>query len=130
MTTEEKMGDIIIAPEVIEVIVGIAASKVEGVFALRNKRLADRIGKKAEGSGVYLREEDGKVIVDIYVFLNYGVNVPQVAMDIQSDVKAAVSDMSDINIDDVNIHVSGVVPEKTEKLDFSDIFDEGFLDVK
>ena len=34
----EELGDIVIAPEVLEVIIGITTSKIEGVHALRNKR--------------------------------------------------------------------------------------------
>ncbi|GFH39626.1 Asp23/Gls24 family envelope stress response protein [Lactococcus insecticola] len=129
ITQEETLGEIVIAPQVVETIVAIAAAKVDGVYSLRNKRFADRIGKKADGRGVYVRQEDDKVAVDIYVYLTYGVSVPSVAMAMQSAVKDSVKDMSDIAIDEVNIHVAGVVPEKTPKPDFKELFDEDFLDV-
>ncbi|GFH41616.1 hypothetical protein Hs30E_01670 [Lactococcus hodotermopsidis] len=124
----ESLGEIVIAPQVVETIVAIAAAKVEGVYALRNKRFADRIGKKADGRGVYVQQTDDKIIVDIYVYLTYGVSVPNVAMEMQRVVKDNVRDMSDIVIDDVNIHVSGIIPEKTPKPDFKELFDEDFLD--
>ena len=69
------------------------------------------------------------MVVDIYVYLTYGVSVPNVAMEMQRVVKDNVLDMSDIVIDEVNIHVAGVVPEKTPKPDFKELFDEDFLDV-
>lgn len=51
-------------------------------------------------------------------------------MEMQRVVKDNVLDMSDIVIDEVNIHVAGVVPEKTlPKPDFKELFDEDFLDV-
>lgn len=129
MTNAETLGEIVIAPQVVETIVAIAAAKIDGVYSLRNKRFADRIGKKADGRGVYVHQEDDKVVVDIYVYLTYGVSVPSVAMEMQRVVKDNVLDMSDITIDDVNIHVAGVVPEKTPKPDYKELFDEDFLDV-
>ena len=35
--TTENIGEIVIAPRVLEVITGIAATKVDGVYALQNK---------------------------------------------------------------------------------------------
>lgn len=35
LNANQDLGEIVIAPEVIEVIIGIAASKVEGVYGMR-----------------------------------------------------------------------------------------------
>ena len=35
LNATQELGEIVIAPEVIEVIIGIAASKVEGVYGMR-----------------------------------------------------------------------------------------------
>ena len=94
--TTENIGEIVIAPRVLEVITGIAATKVEGVYALQNKNVTDSLSKTSLGRGVYLRtEEDGTVNADIYVSLQYGVNVPAVSIEIQKAVKAAVYDMAE-----------------------------------
>lgn len=124
----EELGDIVIAPEVLEVIIGIATAKVEGVYSLRNKRFSDLLGKKNEGRGVYIDSKDDKVAVNIYVYLTYGVSVPAVATKIQKEVKEAVAQATEIAIDDVNIHVVGVVAEKLPKPALEDLFDEGFFD--
>lgn len=86
--TTENIGEIVIAPRVLEVITGIAATKVEGVYALQNKNVTDSLSKTSLGRGVYLRtEEDGTVNADIYVSLQYGVNVPAVSIEIQRLLK-------------------------------------------
>ncbi|GBG96329.1 Asp23/Gls24 family envelope stress response protein [Lactococcus termiticola] len=127
-TIQEELGEIVIAPEVLEVIVGITAAKIEGVHTLRNKRFSDSLGKKSEGRGVYISsDENDKVTVDIYVYLTYGVSVPKVALNIQKEVKEAVSQATDVQIDEVNIHVVGVVTEKAEKPSLDELFDEGFF---
>lgn len=86
--TTENIGEIVIAPRVLEVITGIAATKVDGVYALQNKNVTDSLSKTSLGRGVYLQtEEDGTVNADIYVSLQYGVNVPAVSIEIQKAVK-------------------------------------------
>lgn len=124
----DELGDIVIAPEVLEVIIGIATSKIDGVYALRNKRFSDRVGKKSEGRGVYITSDDDSITVDIYVYLSYGVSVPTVAQKIQKEVKETVAQATDIAINNVNIHVVGVVTDKTPKPAFDELFDEGFFD--
>ncbi|HEO7591818.1 TPA: Asp23/Gls24 family envelope stress response protein [Streptococcus agalactiae] len=127
--TTENLGEIVISPRVLEVITGIAATKVDGVHSLRNKAVTDSLSKKSLGRGIYLKnEEDDTVAADIYVYLQYGVNVPAVSIAIQQAVKTAVYDMAEVKISSVNIHVEGIVPEKTPKPDLKSLFDEDFLD--
>lgn len=124
----EELGDIVIAPEVLEVIIGITTAKIDGVYSLRNKKLSDVLGKKSEGRGVYINSKDDKVTVDIYIYLTYGVSVPATAVKIQKEVKEAVAQATEIAIDEVNIHVLGVVTEKLPKPALEELFDEGFFD--
>ncbi|MET3557395.1 putative alkaline shock family protein YloU [Streptococcus rupicaprae] len=125
----ENLGEIVIAPRVLEVITGIAAAKVDGVYALRNKAVSDGFIKTSKGRGVYLHTDDeGVITADIYVYLEYGISVPTVAMEIQKAVKTAVYNYADVSIDSVNIHVIGIAPDKTPKPDLKDLFNEDFLD--
>lgn len=126
--TNQSIGEIVISPRVLEVITGIATTKVEGVHSLHNKNVTDSLSKVAQGRGVYLQtDEDGIVHADIYVYLQYGVNAPAVAVEIQKAVKAAVYDMAEVSLSDVNVHIVGIVPEKTPKPDLKTLFDEDFL---
>lgn len=126
-TVENNLGDIVIAPEVLEVIIGITTSKIDGVYALRNKRFTDTLGKKAEGRGVYIENQEDKLVVDLYIYMDYGVSIPNVAKKIQTEVIDSVQQATDVKIDEVNIHVAGVMTEKLPKPDLEDLFDEGFF---
>ncbi|MDR0922678.1 MAG: Asp23/Gls24 family envelope stress response protein [Lactobacillales bacterium] len=123
-----ELGDIVIAPEVIEIIIGIAASKVDGVYGMRGtfaNNVAERLGRQEHGKGISLQTtEDGGVSVDIYCYLNYGVSVPKVALEMQEKVKQQVLYMTGIDLQEVNIHVVAVVPEKLAKVDSTDLFDD------
>ncbi|MDQ0222763.1 putative alkaline shock family protein YloU [Streptococcus moroccensis] len=125
----ENLGDIVIAPRVLEVITGIAAAKVDGVYALRNKAVSDGLVKTNKGRGVYLHtDEEGNITADIYVYMQYGVSVPSVAMEIQKAVRSAVLNYADVEIAEANIHVIGIASDKTPKPDLKDLFNEDFLD--
>ncbi|GAB2026410.1 Asp23/Gls24 family envelope stress response protein [Lactovum odontotermitis] len=124
----DNLGEIVIAPEVLEVIVGVTASKVDGVYALSNKRTLEAVGKKAEGKGVYIKSDGEKVAVDLYLFLIAGVRVPEVAQTIQHEVSEKVFALTEIEISEVNVHIMGIVPKSAEKPDFNDLFKEGFFD--
>lgn len=125
----ENLGEIVIAPRVLEVITGLAAAKVDGVYALRNKAVSDGLVKTNRDRGVYLRiDEEAGITADLYVYMEHGVSVPAVAMDIQKSVKAAVSNYADVELKDVNIHVIGIEADKLPKSDVTELFEEDFLD--
>ena len=125
LDANHDLGDIVIAPEVIEVIIGIAASKVEGIYRMQGtfaNNVNEWLGRSAYGKGVYLESEEAGLKVDIYTYMKYGVSVPKVAIEIQKRVKQQVLFMTDVELAEVNIHVVAVVPEKTEQLDLEELF--------
>ncbi|MGO2082167.1 Asp23/Gls24 family envelope stress response protein [Vagococcus sp.] len=122
---QEINGEIVIAPEVVEVIVGIAASKVAGVYAMRGNlasNVAELFGSSVHDKGVTLRNADGEIKIDLYCYLEYGVSVPKVALDMQEAVKQQVLYMTDLGLSEVNVHVVGVIPEKTTMPNLDDLF--------
>lgn len=123
---QEVNGDIVVAPEVLEVIVGIAASKVSGVYGMRGNlasNVAELFGSSVHDKGVSLRNDEGNIKIDLYCYLNYGVSVPKVAIDMQEKVKQQVLYMTDLELSEVNVHVVGVIPEKTSLPDLDELFD-------
>ena len=128
--TTENIGEIVIAPRVLEVITGIAATKVDGVYALQNKNVTDGLSKTSLGRGVYLQtEEDGTVNVDIYVSLQYGVNVPAVSIEIQKAINGdyvvrlhdAIISCSDVT-GHAELYVTGIEEDLSSCKDANEIF--------
>lgn len=110
---EEKneLGKIEISPEVIEVITGLAASEVEGVFSMRGNFAAgvvERLGKKNHGKGVKVELREDGVKIDISLVLNYGVSVPEVAREVQTNIQQALQTMTSITLDSINVHVLSI----------------------
>lgn len=110
---DDLAGDIVIAPEVMEVIIGIAASKVDGVYAMQGtlaSNVNELFGRTAHGKGVSLTvTEDGLLNVELDCYVEFGVSVPKVAMEMQEKVKQQVLYMTDLELNEVNVHVVGMV---------------------
>lgn len=110
-------GEIEVAPEVLEVISGIAANEVDGVYAMQGTFSTDVksiFGKPTHKKGVHLISDEEGLKVEVYCYFKYGVNVPKVALEIQQKIREQVYHMTDIELVEVNIHIAGIVPEKTD----------------
>ncbi|GMB07685.1 putative alkaline shock family protein YloU [Thermolongibacillus altinsuensis] len=106
-----SLGKVEIAPEVIEVIAGIAASEIEGVAQMRGNFAAgvvERLGKKNHGKGVKVDLTDQGIIIDVYCVMNFGVSIPNVSQKIQENIRQALLNMTGLEASEVNVHVVGV----------------------
>lgn len=108
---ENGLGKVEIAPEVIEVIAGIAASEIEGVSSMRGNFAAgvvERLGKKNHGKGVKVELSEEGIVIDVYCVMIFGVSIPKVAQNIQDNIRQALLNMTALDINEVNIHVVGI----------------------
>ncbi|CAI98228.1 Asp23/Gls24 family envelope stress response protein [Lactobacillus delbrueckii] len=105
--------------QVLEVILGISAQKVDGVAGMRGglkSGLSRVFGREDRGKGVSVSvDEDGELTADVYVYLKYGVNVPAVAGKIQEALKQQLTQMTDMNLKSIDVHVVGLVFPEDEK---------------
>lgn len=119
---DNGLGRIEIAPEVIEVIAGIAASEVEGVEKMRGSfasGVVERLGKKNHGKGVRVDLTEEGIKIDVYCVIAFGVSIPNVAQKIQDGIRQALLNMTALEAEEVNIHVVGIQFEtKNTESDF------------
>src|SRR6478752_3568237 len=98
-----SLGKVEIAPEVIEVIAGIAASEVEGVSAMRGNFAAgvvEKLGKKNHGKGVKVDLTENGIKVDVFCMMKFGVSIPNVAQQVQDNIRQALKNMTAIDLDE------------------------------
>ena len=105
------MGTITIADEVVSTVAGLAAIDVEGVASMSGgwgTDLVEKLGRKnfAKGIRVELTNDDTKI--DIYLIVEFGYSIPEVADNVQKEVKLAVETMTGLNVIEVNVHVVSV----------------------
>lgn len=111
VSSDSSLGKVEIAPEVIEVIAGIATTEVEGLYAMRGNfasGVAEKLGKKDHKKGVRVELTESGIVIDLYVILNFGVSIPKVAGEIQSNIRDSLKYMTALKIDEINVHVVGI----------------------
>jgi uncharacterized alkaline shock family protein YloU len=105
------LGKVEIAPEVIEVIAGIAASEIEGVASMRGNfatGVVERLGKKNHGKVVKVDLTEEGIVIEVYCVMTFGVSIPTVAQQIQDNIRQALLNMTALEVNEVNIHVVGI----------------------
>lgn len=109
--TDQQAVSVRIADEVVGVIAGIAATEVDGVAGMAGGvvgGIAEMLGKKSFAKGVKVATGEKEAAVDLYLILDYGVRIPEVAAQVQENVKRAVESMTGLDVVEVNIHVQGI----------------------
>ena len=110
-TEHTDVGSIRIADEVVGVIAGLAATEVPGIAGMSAGLvggIAEMLGKKNLSKGVKVEVGEREAAVDLYVIVEYGVRIPDVALRVQENVKRGIESMTGLDVVEVNIHVQGV----------------------
>ena len=115
-------GTVTFATDVVSTIAGLAANEVEGVASMYggNSGLADILSRKSQATknitkGVKVELVDGKLNVLISIYIDYGAPVPEVARNIQENVKKAIETMAGLTVGHIDVHVQGLSFDKEQR---------------
>ena len=112
-------GNIKISADVVATISGIAASEIAGVAGMCGSiagGIVEFLGnKKNPSKGVKVEMKENSTIIDLYVIVEYGIRIPDLAWELQESVKNNVESMTGLAVEKVNIHVDGVSFEKEKE---------------
>jgi uncharacterized alkaline shock family protein YloU len=106
-----SLGAIRIANEVVAVIAGLAATEIDGLVGMSGGiagGFAEMLGRKNLSKGVRVEVGEKEAAVDIFVIVEYGAKIPDVASLVQENVKHAIESMTGLKVLEVNVHVQGV----------------------
>lgn len=105
------VGTIRIADEVVGIVAGLAATEIPGVAGMSAGLvggIAEMLGKKNLSKGVKVEVGEKEAAIDLYIIVEYGVRIPDVALKVQENVKQAIESMTGLDVVEVNIHIQGV----------------------
>lgn len=119
ITSDNDAGSIKIADEVVAIIAGLAASEVKGVAGMSGGivgGLTEFVGKKNPSKGVKVEVGEKEAAIDLFVIVEFGVRIPEVAVEIQQNVKKAIESMTGLEVVEINVHIQGVaLPQETKE---------------
>ena len=105
------LGVIKINNNAITTIASIAAMEVRGVYRIGGgfkKTLYELFTKKSSTKGVKIYAAENELKLTVYITVEYGVDIPRIADEVQENVKRAVEKMAGLVISGVDVVVEGV----------------------
>ena len=119
VTLEKDEGHVNISDEVVASIAGIAANEIDGVSGMAGSfacGIAETLGaKKNPQKGVRIDIKPEGATIDLFIIVEFGKRIPELAWNIQENVKNSVETMTGIDVLKVNVHIEGISFEKPAK---------------
>ena len=109
--SDNTLGEVKIADEVVAVIAGLATTETDGVASMAGDISGDiisRLSMKKLVKGVKVEVIENHVIVDVAINVLYDTNIPSVSQKIQDKVKLAIENMTGLEVIEVNVKVIGI----------------------
>ncbi len=108
----DSTGKIEVSPRAISHLAYRAAIRSYGVVGLASRHArpgwAELLRREDVSKGVEVNFSAGQVIVNLYVILEYGTRISEVARNIMSNVKFALESSLGISVVQVNVTVQGI----------------------
>ena len=98
--SNESIYGVRLSNDFIAICIASCVRSIEGINMLKREAKASR--------GVKLYKKNDALGIDLYLIVSYGVQIPQLAWQIQRTVKNYVKDVIGINTEEINVHVQGV----------------------
>lgn len=115
---EDKFGMIDISPTAVATITNQAINQCYGVVGMANKNLVNGIANllsRDSHRGIDVSVENGEIIIDVYVIVEYGVRIRAVAETIQRTVKFHTEKALGMPVQAVNVYVQGLRLSKDDE---------------
>lgn len=112
---ENEDDNLRITDESIAIVAGVAATEVESVARMSAGfagGIVEALGRHNPAKGVKVEMVEDEAVIDLYVIVNYGNRISDIAWEIQEHVKDSVEKLTGVVVAAVNIHVQGIEFEK------------------
>ena len=106
------LGKIEVLPNAIHTIAIQATSECYGVVGIAAPRLhngqAVLLPPEQSNQGVQVRVVNEQIIIEVYVALEYGLRMSEIAHNIMSSVKFSIERMLGVHVAQVNVNIQGL----------------------
>ena len=109
---QSGLGKINIREEVIATVCGVAATECYGLVGMAprsvQEELTDLLRRENFEKGVDIQFNEDSISVQLYIVVEYGVKISEVARNVQERVKYAVETLLGLRVDRINVKVQSV----------------------
>ena len=109
---DNDLGTVNISEEVISILAGLTAIECYGLVGMARQGIQDGIarllGKENLNQGIEVHKVDDGIVVELYIIVEYGTKISEVASNVMNRVRYTLEDLAGINVVAVNINVQGV----------------------
>lgn len=107
-----EFGNIIIDDNVIATLSGIAAMECYGLVGMATSSategLVELLKREHLTKGVRVTSEENRVIIDLFIMVQFGISISVVSSNIIERVKYTIENTTGLTVERVNINVQGV----------------------
>ncbi|KPU28262.1 alkaline-shock protein [Caloranaerobacter sp. TR13] len=111
-----KFGSINIDDNVLAIIAGLSAMECYGLVGMASRNategLVELLRREHLTKGVKVHTEDNRIVIDLYVIVQFGTKISVVANNIIEKVKYNIESLTGLTVEKVNINVQGVRVQK------------------
>lgn len=111
-----KYGSINIDDNVLATIAGLSAMECYGLVGMANRSategLVELLRREHLTKGVKVHTEENKIVIDLYVVIQFGTQISVVAKNIIEKVKYNIENLTGMKVEKVNINIQGVRVQK------------------
>ena len=111
-----QWGRVEVFPSAVAAIAGHAATRCYGISGMAGRGLRDGVAvllrRENVDRGVEVVETEGGLSIDVWVIVQYGVRITEVAHNLQETVKFEVERSVNVPVVQVNVNVQGVREER------------------
>jgi uncharacterized alkaline shock family protein YloU len=106
------LGRIEVAPRVVASIAGHAANECYGIVGMAARGLrdgiAERLNRDSLHRGVVIEVREGGITIELFVIVQHGTRISEVAHNLMSAVKYAIEKTLGLPVLAVNVNVQGI----------------------
>lgn len=112
VTQQNSFGKIIFSDEFLSNLAGVAAMDCYGIVGMSSQKTMDGIVELLLGSnlskGVKISTNEGSVLIQLFIIVEYGVSISAVASNVMETVKYRVEKYTGLNVEKVDVIINGI----------------------
>ena len=99
--------------DVISTVAGGTAVSCYGIIGMASKNqvkdgIIEILGKENYSKGIVVKQDEDKLVIDLYIIVMYGTKISEIASNVQSSVKYQIEKTLGAKVNEVNIFIQGI----------------------